>query len=174
MTPALTTIRQPRTLIGKHAMALLLELLSTAARPRTEIFLRPDLVVRNSVILTVRTMGLRRLQLLPPLQPVETRSSASKILEGSAALSRARSSNADQRHRQPHQDSRGQRLGKQRPSPQHGDRRTEIDRSADLGHREETQARVVDRIGGKVANRTSQTIPTPKAASTAGRGFLAS
>ncbi len=49
MTPALTTIRQPRTLIGKHAMALLLELLSDRRPAETEIFLRPDLVVRNSV-----------------------------------------------------------------------------------------------------------------------------
>ncbi len=49
MTPALTTIRQPRTLIGKHAMALLLELLSNGLPAEMEILLRPDLVVRNSV-----------------------------------------------------------------------------------------------------------------------------
>jgi len=49
MTPSLTTIRQPRTAIGKHAMALLLELLSDGEPPETEILLRPDLVVRNSV-----------------------------------------------------------------------------------------------------------------------------
>ena len=49
MTPSLTTIRQPRTLIGKHAMALLLELLGDGQPPETEILLRPDLVVRNSV-----------------------------------------------------------------------------------------------------------------------------
>jgi LacI family repressor for deo operon, udp, cdd, tsx, nupC, and nupG len=58
MTPALTTIRQPRTLIGKHAMALLLELLSDRRPTETEIFLRPDLVVRNSVSLpSARWMG---------------------------------------------------------------------------------------------------------------------
>lgn len=51
MTPSLTTIRQPRTAIGKRAMALLLEMLSdgTSAETETEILLRPDLVVRNSV-----------------------------------------------------------------------------------------------------------------------------
>lgn len=49
MTPSLTTIRQPRTAIGKHAMALLLELLSDGQPAETEILLRPDLVVRNSV-----------------------------------------------------------------------------------------------------------------------------
>ena len=49
MSPSLTTIRQPRTAIGKHAMALLLELLSDGQPAETEILLRPDLVVRNSV-----------------------------------------------------------------------------------------------------------------------------
>ncbi|WP_429817922.1 LacI family DNA-binding transcriptional regulator [Ensifer sp. B1-9] len=49
MTPSLTTIRQPRTAIGKHAMALLLEMLSDRTPSQTEILLRPDLVVRNSV-----------------------------------------------------------------------------------------------------------------------------
>jgi LacI family repressor for deo operon, udp, cdd, tsx, nupC, and nupG len=49
MSPPLTTIRQPRTAIGKHAMALLLELLSDGQPAETEILLRPDLVVRNSV-----------------------------------------------------------------------------------------------------------------------------
>ncbi|MCA1492684.1 LacI family DNA-binding transcriptional regulator [Sinorhizobium alkalisoli] len=49
MTPSLTTIRQPRTAIGKHAMALLLDMLSDRAASETEILLRPDLVVRNSV-----------------------------------------------------------------------------------------------------------------------------
>ena len=38
-----------RTLIGKHAMALLLELLSDGKPAETEILLRPDLIVRNSV-----------------------------------------------------------------------------------------------------------------------------
>jgi LacI family repressor for deo operon, udp, cdd, tsx, nupC, and nupG len=49
MSPPLTTIRQPRTLIGKQAMALLLEFLSDGQPAETEILLRPDLVVRNSV-----------------------------------------------------------------------------------------------------------------------------
>ena len=49
ISPSLTTIRQPRTAIGKHAMALLLELLSDGRPGETEILLRPDLVVRNSV-----------------------------------------------------------------------------------------------------------------------------
>ncbi len=49
MSPSLTTIRQPRTAIGKHAMALLLELLSNGEPEETEILLTPDLVVRNSV-----------------------------------------------------------------------------------------------------------------------------
>ena len=49
MTPSLTTIRQPRTAIGKTAMALLLEMLSDGSPAETEILLRPDLVVRNSV-----------------------------------------------------------------------------------------------------------------------------
>ncbi|PKA41791.1 LacI family transcriptional regulator [Rhizobium sullae] len=49
ISPSLTTIRQPRTAIGKHAMALLLELLSDGQPAETEILLRPDLVVRNSV-----------------------------------------------------------------------------------------------------------------------------
>ncbi len=47
--PSLTTIRQPRGLIGKHAMTLLLQLLSDTQPEETEILLRPDLVVRNSV-----------------------------------------------------------------------------------------------------------------------------
>lgn len=49
MTPSLTTIRQPRTAIGKHAMALLLQLLSDSQPSEREILLVPDLVVRNSV-----------------------------------------------------------------------------------------------------------------------------
>lgn len=49
MTPSLTTVRQPRTAIGKSAMALLLEMLSDQTPAETEILLRPDLVVRNSV-----------------------------------------------------------------------------------------------------------------------------
>ncbi|MEI2302266.1 LacI family DNA-binding transcriptional regulator [Ensifer sp. MJa1] len=49
MSPSLTTIRQPRTAIGKQAMALLLEMLANGSGSETEILLRPDLVVRNSV-----------------------------------------------------------------------------------------------------------------------------
>ena len=49
MSPALTTIRQPRTAIGKQAMALLLELLTDGQPAETEILLTPDLIVRNSV-----------------------------------------------------------------------------------------------------------------------------
>jgi LacI family repressor for deo operon, udp, cdd, tsx, nupC, and nupG len=49
MQPSLTTIRQPRTAIGKQAMSLLLELLSDGNPEETEILLVPDLVVRNSV-----------------------------------------------------------------------------------------------------------------------------
>ncbi|MGF9692267.1 MULTISPECIES: LacI family DNA-binding transcriptional regulator [unclassified Rhizobium] len=47
--PALTTIRQPRTAIGRHAMALLLENLSNPPAEKREILIMPDLVVRGSV-----------------------------------------------------------------------------------------------------------------------------
>jgi LacI family repressor for deo operon, udp, cdd, tsx, nupC, and nupG len=59
MSPPLTTIRQPRTMIGKHAMALLLELLSDGRPAETEILLRPDLVVRNSVSSPAKGWGKR-------------------------------------------------------------------------------------------------------------------
>jgi LacI family transcriptional regulator, repressor for deo operon, udp, cdd, tsx, nupC, and nupG len=49
MNPTLTTIRQPRTAIGKQAMALLFKLLQDEKPEETEILLAPDLVVRNSV-----------------------------------------------------------------------------------------------------------------------------
>jgi LacI family repressor for deo operon, udp, cdd, tsx, nupC, and nupG len=49
MSPPLTTIRQPRSAIGKHAMALLLQLLNNEEPTQQEVLLTPDLVVRNSV-----------------------------------------------------------------------------------------------------------------------------
>jgi LacI family transcriptional regulator, repressor for deo operon, udp, cdd, tsx, nupC, and nupG len=49
MSPPLTTVRQPRTLIGKHAMRLLLDLVGKGEKPEAEMLLMPDLVVRNSV-----------------------------------------------------------------------------------------------------------------------------
>ncbi len=49
MQPSLTTVRQPRGQIGKQAMSLLLGLLSDRHPAETEVLLRPDLVVRNSV-----------------------------------------------------------------------------------------------------------------------------
>lgn len=49
MNPALTTIRQPRTAIGKQAMALLLETLATPTTETREVLILPDLVVRGSV-----------------------------------------------------------------------------------------------------------------------------
>ena len=48
--PSLTTVRQPRTIIGKHAMAALLSLLNGGGeRGDDEVLIMPDLVVRNSV-----------------------------------------------------------------------------------------------------------------------------
>jgi len=49
LNPALTTIRQPRTAIGKQAMALLLAQLAERPSERREILLMPDLIVRGSV-----------------------------------------------------------------------------------------------------------------------------
>lgn len=49
ITPALTTVRQPRGLIGKNAMALLLAMLDNQPSADVEILLRPDLIVRGSV-----------------------------------------------------------------------------------------------------------------------------
>jgi LacI family transcriptional regulator, repressor for deo operon, udp, cdd, tsx, nupC, and nupG len=58
MSPPLTTIRQPRTAIGKQAMALLLNMLSGAKAPEEEILLMPDLVIRNSVAPPRKTQPL--------------------------------------------------------------------------------------------------------------------
>lgn len=49
MSPALTTVRQPRSAIGRQAMALLLDQLSTPLTDPREILIMPDLVVRGSV-----------------------------------------------------------------------------------------------------------------------------
>lgn len=47
--PALTTIRQPRSAIGKQAMASLLTMLETPEQEPTEHLIIPDLIVRGSV-----------------------------------------------------------------------------------------------------------------------------
>ncbi|MCC8932555.1 LacI family DNA-binding transcriptional regulator [Rhizobium sp. 'Codium 1'] len=49
VNPALTTIRQPRTAIGRQAMSLLIKSLSDRQTERQEILLMPDLIVRGSV-----------------------------------------------------------------------------------------------------------------------------
>lgn len=49
LNPALTTIRQPRSAIGRQAMALLLQALATPFSERQEVLIIPDLVVRGSV-----------------------------------------------------------------------------------------------------------------------------
>lgn len=49
VNPALTTIRQPRTAIGRQAMSLLIKSLSDRPAERQEILLMPDLIVRGSV-----------------------------------------------------------------------------------------------------------------------------
>ncbi|MGR3662728.1 MAG: LacI family DNA-binding transcriptional regulator [Paracoccaceae bacterium] len=48
ITPALTTIRQPRKKIGALAMGLLLDILTDRSLPPEQIFLHGDLVVRDS------------------------------------------------------------------------------------------------------------------------------
>jgi LacI family repressor for deo operon, udp, cdd, tsx, nupC, and nupG len=49
IAPSLTTVRQPRTMIGKQAMSLLLDYLGDSPPEQAEILLMPDLVVRGSV-----------------------------------------------------------------------------------------------------------------------------
>lgn len=49
VTPALTTIRQPRTAIGRQAMSLLIKSLADRPTERQEILLMPDLIVRGSM-----------------------------------------------------------------------------------------------------------------------------
>lgn len=49
LSPALTTIRLPRTLIGQRAMAILLGLLDGEPPEEPETLLLPDLILRNSV-----------------------------------------------------------------------------------------------------------------------------
>ncbi len=49
VNPALTTIRQPRTAIGRQAMSLLIKSLSDRLSEPQEILLMPDLIVRGSV-----------------------------------------------------------------------------------------------------------------------------
>lgn len=49
VTPSLTTMKQPRVKIGEKAMDLLLMLLGGEQPPETEILLRSELIVRNSV-----------------------------------------------------------------------------------------------------------------------------
>lgn len=54
LNPALTTIRQPRTAIGRQAMSLLIKSLGDRTLERQEILLMPDLIVRGSVTGPVR------------------------------------------------------------------------------------------------------------------------
>jgi LacI family repressor for deo operon, udp, cdd, tsx, nupC, and nupG len=49
VTPSLTTMKQPRLKIGEEAMDLLLALLAGETPARTEVLLRAELIVRNSV-----------------------------------------------------------------------------------------------------------------------------
>jgi LacI family repressor for deo operon, udp, cdd, tsx, nupC, and nupG len=49
VTPALTTMKQPRLTIGERAMDLLLALLEGDAPANAEVLLRAELIVRNSV-----------------------------------------------------------------------------------------------------------------------------
>ena len=49
MAPSLTTVRQPRTAIGRNAMSMLLGMLNGSPTVPSENLLMPELVIRNSV-----------------------------------------------------------------------------------------------------------------------------
>ena len=49
VSPSLTTVRQPRTAIGRQAMTMLLSLLNGSPAAHSENLLMPELVIRNSV-----------------------------------------------------------------------------------------------------------------------------
>lgn len=49
VSPSLTTVRQPRTAIGRQAMVMLLDILNGRPALPTENLLMPDLIIRNSV-----------------------------------------------------------------------------------------------------------------------------
>lgn len=49
IAPSLTTVRQPRTAIGRQAMAMLLDMLNGHPIDAAEHMLMPDLIIRNSV-----------------------------------------------------------------------------------------------------------------------------
>ncbi|MCY1666049.1 LacI family DNA-binding transcriptional regulator [Rhizobium sp. SL86] len=55
LTPPLTTVRQPRSAIGRQAMALLLKQLAEPGGGTEEILLLPDLIVRGSVTSAMRS-----------------------------------------------------------------------------------------------------------------------
>ena len=53
--PPLTTVRQPRSAIGRQAMALLLKQLTEPGEGTQEILIMPDLIVRGSVTSAMRS-----------------------------------------------------------------------------------------------------------------------
>ncbi len=54
LNPPLTTVRQPRSTIGRQAMALLLKQLDAPGDGIEEILIMPDLIVRGSVTSPLR------------------------------------------------------------------------------------------------------------------------